>query len=164
LKNSLPLAQLSGYFFIAQIVAVRENRGIQVSTGGHFPLIFGWKAIAQNGNASVGSQPLIPACQVTLDGEIILPGLPAVFGTGKVIRVNPIAIRYFRQPENSYSYARGNKFVEVTMNGAKLTRMECEELAQNDGFGSFEEFLDWFDSDFNGSIIFWSNFEEQNHE
>jgi tRNA G37 N-methylase TrmD len=89
---------------------------------------------------------------------------PYCFGTGKVIRVNPIAIRYFRQPENSYSYARGNKFVEVTMNGAKLTRMECEELAQNDGFGSFEEFLDWFDSDFNGSIIFWSNFEEQNHE
>ena len=87
---------------------------------------------------------------------------PYFFGTGIVTGIRPIAIRYLRH-ESSYGYAKGNKFVEVYINSSKpLTRAECETLAKNDGFESFDEFLDWFNQDFVGGVIFWSNFEEKN--
>lgn len=88
---------------------------------------------------------------------------PYCFGEGIVINVIPIAIRYSRHV-SSYSYPKGCKFVVTYINSKPLTIAECESLAKNDGFESFNEFLDWFDSDFDGSVIFWSNFKEQNHE
>lgn len=36
---------------------------------------------------------------------------------------------------------------------------EPQELAWNDGFDSLEDFLKWFDSDFKGKIIHWTDFK-----
>ena len=51
---------------------------------------------------------------------------------------------------------------ELLLSYSKLFGAECETLAKNDGFESFDEFLDWFNQDFVGGVIFWSNFEEKN--
>lgn len=34
---------------------------------------------------------------------------------------------------------------------------ELENLAKNDGFNSLKDFFDWFDKDFDGKIIHWTN-------
>jgi hypothetical protein len=47
-------------------------------------------------------------------------------------------------------YKLGNKFVEIDRG--------MIELAKNDGFDSVEDFFKWFDKDFSGKIIHWTNF------
>lgn len=85
---------------------------------------------------------------------------PYSFGVGAVAQITPIEIRYFRQPISGCCYVKGNKYVMVTVGGDALTREQCETLAKADGFDSFEDFLHWFDSDFDGGVICWSNFKE----
>jgi len=45
----------------------------------------------------------------------------------------------------------------VYIDGRKLMPMEVLKLARNDGFESLHEFFKWFDKDFTGKIIHWSN-------
>ncbi|EKR57158.1 hypothetical protein [Leptospira interrogans] len=45
---------------------------------------------------------------------------------------------------------------EIFIEGKKLSYEECEELSQNDGFESFSDFCIYFDHDFEGKIIHWT--------
>ncbi|MBM9499726.1 hypothetical protein JWG44_05610 [Leptospira sp. 201903071] len=48
-------------------------------------------------------------------------------------------------------------YPDVKISGRKLSYSECDELAQNDGFESFVDFIKWFSEDFKGKIIHWTN-------
>jgi len=45
----------------------------------------------------------------------------------------------------------------VSVNGKVLRVSQIEELAMNDGFDSIQDFFSWFNQDFNGKIIHWTN-------
>ncbi len=45
----------------------------------------------------------------------------------------------------------------VTVDGRNLTALEIADLARNDGFGNIDKFFDWFNTDFTGKIIHWTN-------
>ena len=40
-----------------------------------------------------------------------------------------------------------------------LTNKQIEQLAKNDGFDSVQDFFNWFNEDFNGRIIHWTDFK-----
>lgn len=46
----------------------------------------------------------------------------------------------------------------IKIDGKTLVHTEIVTLAFNDGFHSLEEFLAWFNKDFRGKIIHWTNF------
>ncbi|PXX26258.1 hypothetical protein C7967_11519 [Thalassospira sp. 11-3] len=45
----------------------------------------------------------------------------------------------------------------VTVDGVLLTAPEIQTLAINDGFKSTDDFFKWFDQDFTGTIIHWTD-------
>jgi len=47
--------------------------------------------------------------------------------------------------------------VSIEIDGKLINNKEIEMLAQNDGFDSIADFLDWFNTDFNGKIIHWTD-------
>jgi hypothetical protein len=47
--------------------------------------------------------------------------------------------------------------VNVVVDGIILDKSEVELLARNDGFESVEDFFKWFDNDFEGWIIHWTD-------
>jgi uncharacterized protein YqfB (UPF0267 family) len=46
----------------------------------------------------------------------------------------------------------------VTVDGRKLILSEIQQLAWNDGFENLIDFWMWFDKDFKGKIIHWTDF------
>lgn len=42
-------------------------------------------------------------------------------------------------------------------NGIRLKRSQIEELAMNDGFESVDQFFAWFNKDWKGKIIHWTD-------
>lgn len=48
--------------------------------------------------------------------------------------------------------------LSITVDDRSLTPEEIEMLAKNDGFDSVSDFLDFFDKDFRGKIIHWTDF------
>lgn len=46
---------------------------------------------------------------------------------------------------------------DIHVDGIQLSYNEVESLAQNDGFDSIDNFFAWFNKDFTGSIIHWTN-------
>lgn len=49
--------------------------------------------------------------------------------------------------------------VKIFVDGKKLTLKQQQELARNDGFDCFASFLLWFNDDFTGKIIHWTDFK-----
>jgi hypothetical protein len=49
------------------------------------------------------------------------------------------------------------KFPAMYIDGRVIRKEEFTEIAMNDGFDSVEDFLIWFDEDFVGKIIHWTN-------
>lgn len=47
--------------------------------------------------------------------------------------------------------------VLITIDGKRLNRREVIRLAENDGFDCVDHFLLWFNKDFQGKIIHWTN-------
>lgn len=47
----------------------------------------------------------------------------------------------------------------VIVDGNDLSYQQIEQLAKNDGFDSLNDFWDWFNKDFDGWIIHWSDFK-----
>lgn len=45
----------------------------------------------------------------------------------------------------------------VIINGNAIKYKKVQKLALNDGFDSIEQFFKWFDKDFEGKIIHWTN-------
>lgn len=48
---------------------------------------------------------------------------------------------------------------QVLVDGRNLKAKEIQKLASNDGFNNLFEFQDWFNKDFSGKIIHWTNFK-----
>jgi len=40
-----------------------------------------------------------------------------------------------------------------------MSLWEIERLAENDGFNTASDFLEWFDHDFTGKIIHWTDYK-----
>lgn len=74
------------------------------------------------------------------------------FHEGTCFGVEEIKIRYPVMP----GWTRRDPV--VTVHGEVLSNEKIEILAKNDGFGSIDEFFAWFDSDFKGKIIHWTEF------
>lgn len=75
------------------------------------------------------------------------------FGWGVCLSVQEISIRW-GNPVTIPNYAK------VFIDGRCLTEQECNELAVNDGFENFEEFLKWdawCGKDFDGRLIHWTS-------
>lgn len=70
--------------------------------------------------------------------------------------------RYNEQPGYNFSYCiqhgESKQPFNVLIDGLKLNRQEVMELAFNDGFGSPEKFFDFFNADFTGQLIHWTDF------
>ena len=49
--------------------------------------------------------------------------------------------------------------MQIEVDNHQLNFVEIKELAINDGFDSLEEFMKWFNKDFRGKIIHWTNFK-----
>ena len=49
------------------------------------------------------------------------------------------------------------EFVSILVDGHLIDLDEVETLAINDGFEDVSEFLNWFDEDFEGKIIHWTD-------
>lgn len=46
----------------------------------------------------------------------------------------------------------------VKIDNRQLSNQEIEDLAINDGFENIKDFFDWFNEDFEGKIIHWTNY------
>lgn len=51
------------------------------------------------------------------------------------------------------------KIFKVTIDGRVLTSAEIDTLARNDGFNSTHDFFRWFNGNFIGKIIHWTDFK-----
>ncbi|WP_460670485.1 hypothetical protein [Larkinella ripae] len=70
------------------------------------------------------------------------------FRSGTCKAVQKIEIRWFNQSEY---------YPEVSVDGRVLTHDEVDLLAKNDGFDRTTQFFDWFNTDFAGKIIHWTD-------
>lgn len=68
------------------------------------------------------------------------------------VSVQAIDIRYMPEGVNLKSF-------KVYVDGKRLLLPELEVLASNDGFDSVRDFMDYFNTDFTGKIIHWTNFK-----
>lgn len=73
------------------------------------------------------------------------------FQMGQCFSMQKIEIKYFQ-------HGLGEN-VTVSIDGRKLQQSEVETLARNDGFDSFVDFFNWFNQDFEGKIIHWTDFK-----
>lgn len=72
----------------------------------------------------------------------------------KVKSIQNITIKVFSGHPN------GGNFYAIRIDGGnELSRSEVEKLAINDGFSSIFEFEKWFNKDFEGQIIHWTDFK-----
>lgn len=56
----------------------------------------------------------------------------------------------------SIKWSRRRDKVSIMVDGRNLSSEEREQLAVNDGFSSYEDFLIYFNQDFNGVLIHWT--------
>ena len=73
------------------------------------------------------------------------------FKTGTCRSIQKIKIEYI----GTFSYLDA----EVKVDGKILSNEEINILAKNDGFESIEDFFEWFNKDFKGKIIHWTDFK-----
>jgi len=71
-------------------------------------------------------------------------------------RINIKWERGFNEKRISKIYIDGKIFAEELTIGY-LGEKELYRLAINDGFDTIKEFFEWFDEDFNGKIIHWTD-------
>ena len=55
------------------------------------------------------------------------------------------------------NYYGDNGYPDVIIDGDLLSQERIELLAKNDGFDSVEDFFKWFEEDFQGKIIHWTD-------
>jgi hypothetical protein len=68
--------------------------------------------------------------------------------------IQRIQIRY---GSGGYQDVFAYQDVEVTVDGRSLGSGEIGELAKNDGFETSDDFFRWFNKDYTGKIIHWTN-------
>lgn len=67
-----------------------------------------------------------------------------------------ITVKSIQKIEIVYWMGCGD-YPAVVIDGQTLKNREVETLAKNDGFDSVEDFFSWFNSDFKGKIIHWTD-------
>lgn len=74
--------------------------------------------------------------------------------------IRPISIKWLQEPPcyQGIVLEYKNRFVEIHVYGKLLDNYEIFRLAKNDGFDTTADFLDWFNEDFEGKIIYWEYF------
>lgn len=76
--------------------------------------------------------------------------------------VQEIELRWWKpeHPEqyiNDYDDASNMRYCDVYVDGKLMSTGYVKKLAQNDGFDSVEQFFAWFNKDFKGQLIHWSD-------
>lgn len=69
------------------------------------------------------------------------------FLTGKCVKIDFIKIKYIP--------SKNKKFVIVLINNLLISPKKIKIIAKNDGFNCVEDFFAWFNTDFEGKIIYW---------
>jgi hypothetical protein len=59
--------------------------------------------------------------------------------------------------DTPYTYKVDNKTYQIVVDGNCLNKNISEQLAINDGFETVEHFFRWFNEDFSGKIIHWTD-------
>tara|TARA_R110002124_G_scaffold246210_1_gene411304 strand:+ start:133 stop:663 length:531 start_codon:yes stop_codon:yes gene_type:complete len=72
-----------------------------------------------------------------------------------VVSIQEIEIIYYTDRETLIKDLPPKKAVVV--GNSRLNQIEIEQLAQNDGFDTIEDFFAYFNDDFKGKIIHWTN-------
>jgi hypothetical protein len=67
-----------------------------------------------------------------------------------VVRTQKIEIKYDKMFGKTL-------YPEILIDNVKLHPMKLDELAQNDGFDTIEDFFEYFNEDFMGKIIHWTD-------
>lgn len=74
--------------------------------------------------------------------------------TLQVLNVQKIEINWFKSIEEKRFWY---KDTTISIDNRYLSASEVKDLALNDGFDSVEEFFNYFDNNFKGKIIHWTN-------
>lgn len=73
---------------------------------------------------------------------------PAKFAIGTIKHIGKFRIEYKKNKPTAY------------YNGEKLDAFDLEKLAINDGFDSVKDFLQWFNKDFTGFVLWFDNVQK----
>lgn len=88
----------------------------------------------------------------------------------KCIGVQTISIKWFNIHTKHLPILNGEQIskldswnhtrqIQITIDGCNINYDRLQILARNDGFDSSEDFIQWFNQDFEGKIIHWTNFK-----
>lgn len=70
-----------------------------------------------------------------------------------------ISVQAIQIHHHDYRDVGGNYLIKVIVDGKELDDFQLEEIAENDGFKSLGDFFKWFNTDFQGRIIHWTDFK-----
>jgi len=73
--------------------------------------------------------------------------------------VQDIKITEMLMTQTAYCTVSNNKIFKVEIDGRVLHKSEVEKLAFNDGFENVDAFFNYFNEDFKGSLIHWTEHE-----
>lgn len=74
------------------------------------------------------------------------------------VSVQPIQIKEMLMTSSSHCYpTKNDRIMVIEVDGIRLKRTQIEELAINDGFESAEQLFAWFNKDWEGKIIHWTD-------
>ncbi|WP_395075362.1 hypothetical protein [Flavobacterium sp.] len=71
-----------------------------------------------------------------------------------VVSIQEIEIKWLKNKEKKIWWYLG---ATISINNVYLSATQCEQLAINDGFDSVIEFFEYFNKDFHGKIIHWTD-------
>lgn len=77
----------------------------------------------------------------------------------KVQSIQKLVITEMLMTQTAYCTVSNDKIFKVEVDGITLHNKQVEELALNDGFDSVDDFFKWFDKDFKGKIIHWTDYK-----
>ena len=75
----------------------------------------------------------------------------------KVVSIQSIEIFKVAYVDTPYTVKVNGKCYQVSIDGKCLLKSDIKALAVNDGFDTVLEFFEWFNEDFSGKIIHWTN-------
>ncbi|MFE3848944.1 hypothetical protein ACFX5D_13310 [Flavobacterium sp. LB3P45] len=78
----------------------------------------------------------------------------------QVVSVQKITVLWYRQECNAfleYKYTYKNRNARVYIDGAAIKKEAIEQLSKNDGFDTPEEFFEYFNENFTGKLIHWTD-------
>lgn len=68
-----------------------------------------------------------------------------------------VSVQAIQIHHHDYRDAGGNYLIKVVVDGKELDDFQLDHIAKNDGFKSLGDFFKFFNSDFQGKIIHWTD-------